>query len=244
MIINETLARRFFPNEDPIGRRMRYGDPTSQAPWMTIVGVVADTRRTGFDAAVRPETYLPHAQAPSRVLQLVVRTSRDPMALVPELRAILRSLDPGVPLQRPRPLIDLVDDMTAQRRLNTLLLTIFAAVAVLITAVGIYGVVAYSVERRTRELGVRAALGAAAGDTVRLVLVEGLALVGLGLVLGLAASTALGRAMSSLLYGVSTTDPTAFAVSAAAAIVTAILACVVPAVRAASVDPAAALRAE
>jgi putative ABC transport system permease protein len=211
---------------------------------MTIVGVVADTRRTGFDSAVRAETYLPHAQAPSRAMEILVRTTRDPNSVIPDLRAILRSLDPAVPLQSPRPLLDVVADMTAQRRLNTLILTVFAAVAVLITAVGIYGVVAYSVERRTRELGVRAALGAAAGDTVRLVLIEGLALVGIGLVIGLAVAAGLGRAMTSLLYGVSAMDPAAFAVAGVAAIVTAVLACVVPAMRAASVDPAAALRAE
>jgi putative ABC transport system permease protein len=245
VIINETLARRFFPNEDPLGKRIRYGDGSSpQAPWMTIVGVVGDTRRTGFDSAVRAETYLPHAQAPARTMEFLVRTGRDPMTIVPDLRAILRSLDPEVPLQSPRPLVDVVGEMTAQRRLNTLLLTIFAALAVLITAVGIYGVVAYSVERRTRELGVRAALGAAAADTVRLVLVEGLTLVGIGLVIGLAAAAGLARVMTSLLYGVSASDPAAFAVSAAAAIVTAVLACVVPAMRAASVDPVAALRAE
>jgi putative ABC transport system permease protein len=245
VIINETLARRFFANENPIGKRMRYGaGDDSQAPWMTIVGVVADTRRTGFDSVVRAETYLPHAQAPARTMHVLVRTSRNPMTVVPDLRAILRSLDPGVPLQSPRPLASVVGDMTAQRRLNTLLLTIFAAVAVLITAVGIYGVVAYSVERRTRELGVRAALGAAAGDTVRLVLVEGLSLVGLGLAIGLVAAVALGRLMTALLYGVGATDPAAFVLSATVAIVTAVLACVVPAMRAASVDPATALRAE
>ncbi|HEX2465193.1 MAG TPA: FtsX-like permease family protein, partial [Thermoanaerobaculia bacterium] len=244
VIVNETLAKRFFPAEDPIGNRMRYGVGDSQAPWMTIVGVVADTRRTGFDAAVRPESYLPHAQAPARTLHLLVKTAGQPTAVIPELRAILRSLDPSVPLHEPRPIADVVADMTAQRRLNTTLMTTFAALAVVIAAVGIYGVVAYSVERRTRELGVRAALGAAADDTVRLVLSEGLAMAGIGLAIGLVASAGLGRAMTSLLYGVSATDPTAFAVSAVAALVTAVVACVVPARRAARVDPAAALRAE
>jgi putative ABC transport system permease protein len=244
VIINETLAKRFFPRQDPIGQRMRYGDADSQAPWMTIVGVVADTRRTGFDAAVRPESYLPHAQSPARTLQLLVKTTDEPAIVIPELRAILRSLDPGIPLANPRPITDTVADMTAQRRLNTTLMTVFAALAVAIAAVGIYGVVAYSVERRTRELGVRAALGAAAGDTMRLVLGEGLAMAAIGLAIGLVASAALARAMTSLLYGVSATDPTTFAVSAIAAIVTAVVACVVPAMRAARVDPAAALRAE
>ena len=211
---------------------------------MTIVGVVADTRRTGFDAAVRPETYMPHAQAPARTLQLLIKTTGQPTAVIPELRAILRSLDSAVPLHDPRPIADVVADMTAQRRLNTTLMTTFAVLAVVIAAVGIYGVVAYSVERRTRELGVRAALGAAAGDTVRLVLGEGLAMAGIGLAIGLVAAALLGRAMTSLLYGIGATDPTAFAVSAVAAIVTAVIACVVPARRAARVDPAAALRAE
>ena len=244
VIINETLAKRFFPGQDPIGQRMRYGDADSQAPWMAIVGVVADTRRTGFDAAVRPESYLPHAQSPARTLQLLVRTADEPAIVIPELRAILRSLDSAVPLHHPRPITDVVADMTAQRRLNTMLMAVFAALAVVIAAVGIYGVVAYSVERRTRELGVRAALGAAAGDTVRLVLGEGLAMAAIGLAIGLAAAAVLGRALTSLLYGVSATDPTAFAVSAVAAIVTTGVACLVPARRAARLDPAAALRAE
>ena len=139
VIVNQTLAKRFFPGEDPIGKRMRYGDADSQAPWMTIVGVVADTRRTGFDAAVRPESYLPDAQAPALSLQLVVKTSGQPAAVIPELRAILRSLDPAVPLHDPRPIADDVADMTAQRRLNTTLMTTFAALAVVIAAVGIYG---------------------------------------------------------------------------------------------------------
>ena len=244
VIVNQTMVNRFFQNEDPIGKRIRYGDDSSQAPWMTIVGIVADTRRTGFDAAVRPETYLPHAQAPARALQLLVRTRSEPASVVPELRAILRTLDPDVPLHDPREVTTVVADMTAQRRLNTTLMTAFAALAVVIAAVGIYGVVAYSVERRTRELGVRAALGAASGDAVRLVLREGLAMAGVGLAVGLIGAAVLARAITSLLYGVSAADPAAFAISAASAIVTTVIACLLPARRAARVDPAAALRAE
>jgi predicted permease len=244
VIVNQLMVDRFFPGEDPIGKRIRYGDADSGGPWMTIVGVVADTRRTGFDAAVRPETYLPHAQAPARTLQLLVRTSAKPAAVIPELRAILRTLDPAIPLHDPREISSVVADMTAQRRLNTTLMTAFAALAVVIAAVGIYGVVAYSVERRTRELGVRAALGAAGSDAVRLVLREGLAMAGVGLVVGLIGAAVLARAITSLLYGVSASDPAAFAVSAAAAIATTVIACLVPARRAARVDPAAALRAE
>jgi predicted permease len=244
VIVNRTMADRFFPGEEAIGRRIRYGDASSQAPWMTIVGVVADTRRTGFDAVVRPETYLPHAQAPARTMQLLIRTDGRSAGVIPELRGILRTLDPAVPLHDPRPIVEVVADMTAQRRLNTTLMTVFAALAVLIAAVGIYGVVAYSVERRTRELGVRAALGAATGDAVRLVLGEGLAMAGVGLLLGLIGAAVLARAITSLLYGVSAADPMAFAISAASAIATTVLACLLPARRAARVDPAAALRAE
>jgi putative ABC transport system permease protein len=244
VIVNDLLARRFFPGEDPLGKRIKYGDSGSSAPWMTIVGVVADTRRTGFDAAVRPETYLPHAQNPSRTLELVVRTRSSPDAVVPELRAILRSLDPAIPLHGARPIGDVVGDMTAQRRLNALLMTIFAVMAVLVAAVGIYGVIAYSVESRTRELGVRAALGASGGATLRLVLREGLTLAGAGLAVGLLASLGLGRAMRSLLYGVGALDPATFAAAAITALATTVVACLVPALRAARVDPIAALRAE
>jgi putative ABC transport system permease protein len=244
VIVNETFARRFFAGEDPIGRRIRYGGADSTAPWMTIVGVVGDSRRTGFDAAVRHETFLPHAQAVARTLEIVVRTAGDPEAVVPDLRAILRSLDPAVPLHEPRPIADVVGDMTAQRRLNTLLMTIFAVVAVVVAAVGIYGVIAYSVEQRTRELGVRAALGASAGAALRLVLREGLVLAGIGLALGLIAALGLTRAMSSLLYGVAALDPTTFAVAAVAALATTVVACLVPARRAMRVDPSTALRAD
>jgi putative ABC transport system permease protein len=244
VIINETMARMFWPNEDPIGRRMKYGQLNSQAPWMTIVGVVADTRRTGYDAAVRPETYLPHAQSPDGGLTLVIRTTGDPADLAPSLRAAVRAIDPGIAIQSARPIDAVLVEMTAQRRLNTILLSVFGVVAAVLAAVGIYGVIAYSVSQRARELGVRMALGATSGGVIRLVMAEGLSLAAGGVVLGLVSALALGRSMTSLLYGVAPTDPATYASIAGIAILTAFCASLVPALRAVRVDPARALGAE
>jgi len=211
---------------------------------MTIVGIVADTRRTGYDAAVRPETYLPHAQAPDSGLLIVVRTSGDPATFTSSLRSIVQTIDPGIAVQLPQPLESLLGEMTAKRRLNTLLLTVFGIVAALLAAVGIYGVIAYSVEQRTRELGVRVALGAPAGRILRLVTTEVVSLAVGGLVIGLVASMMLGRWMTSLLYQVSAADPLTFATIAVVALMTALLASLIPALRAIRVDPVKALRAE
>ncbi len=244
VIINETMSRKFWPQGDAIGKRIKYGSLNSQGPWMTIVGVVADTRRTGYDAVVRPETYLPHAQSPDSGLLLVVRTTGDPAAFAPSLRALVKAIDPGIAVQLPMPIDALLVDMTAQRRLNTLLLTIFGAVAAILAAVGIYGVIAYSVEQRMRELGVRVALGAPAMRILRLIVTEVLTLALAGLVLGLGAALALSRSMASLLYDVSATDPATFAAIALVAILTALLASMIPALRAVRLDPVKALRAE
>jgi putative ABC transport system permease protein len=244
VIINQTMARMFWPGETPIGRRIKYGQQASQAPWMTIVGVVGDTRRTGLDAAVRPETYLPHAQAPAGGMTLVVRTAGAPEDAVPALRNAVRAVDPVIPLFATRSIDELLGEMTAQRRLNTLLLSVFGAVAAIVAGVGVYGVLAYSVTQRRRELGVRIALGATAATLLRLVLREGLLLAGTGLIVGLLGALALGQVLTSLLYGVSATDPATLAAIAAAAAFTALLACVVPAIRAMRVDPTSALRAE
>ena len=244
VIVNDTMARMFWPGEDPVGRRIKYGLLAGGAPWMTIVGVVADTRRTGYDEAVRPETYLPHAQSVAASLQLVVRTTGDPDLAAPILRAVVRSIDPLVPLSAVGPLEGQLSALTAQRRLNTLLMSVFGLVAATLAAIGIYGVIAYSVDRRTRELGVRMALGASTPSILGLVIRETLTLAGAGLIAGLVGALALTRVVSSLLYDVSAADPATFAVIGLVTVLVALAACLVPAVRATRVDPIAALRTD
>jgi putative ABC transport system permease protein len=243
VIINDTMARMFWGDEDPIGRRIKYGSLSSRGQWMEIVGVVADTRRTGYDAVVRPETYLPHAQSGDGGLMILARTTGDPTAAAPALRAIVRDLDPALALQGVQPLSSILVEMTAQRRLNTILLTVFGIVAAVLAAVGIYGLIAYSVAQRTRELGVRIALGASATRVMRLVAGEGLVLATVGVVLGLGAALLLGRSMATMLYGVSATDPLTFVAIAAVAALTAITASLVPAMRALRIDPSRSLAA-
>jgi putative ABC transport system permease protein len=244
VIINQTMARMFWPGEDPVGRRMKYGQLSGQSAWMTIVGIVPDTRRTGFDAAVRPETYLPHAQSLDTSLMLVVRTAGDPASAAGPLRAVAREVDPTIAVQAVRPVDDIIVEMTAERRLNTMLLSIFGIAAALLAAVGIYGVIAYSVEQRTRELGVRLALGASARGILRLVVSEGMALAIAGLVVGLGAALLLSGSMKTMLYGVPPTDPATFAAMGALALVVAACASLLPALRAIRIDPVTALRAE
>lgn len=244
VIINQMMADMFWPKGDALGRRIKYGQLASQGPWLTIVGIVADTRRTGYDAVVRPETYLPYAQSSDSGLMMVVRTTRDPAAFVPRLRAIVKDVDPGIAVQGAQPIETQLGDMTAQRRLNTLLLSIFGVVAALLSAVGIYGVITYSVQQRTRELGVRIALGAPAGRILRLVGAEVVPLALAGLALGLGASYLLSRSITSLLYHVSATDPATFAGISVVALLTALLASLIPALRAVRVDPIRALRIE
>jgi putative ABC transport system permease protein len=244
VIINETMARMFWPQGDPLGQRIKYGSLNSDSTWMTIVGIVGDTRRTGYDSPVRPETYLPHTQAPSGGLLLVVRASGDPDALISAVRAQVRSVDPVIAVNAPRTLDTVLVEMTAQRRLNTLLLTVMAIVAAVLAGVGIYGVIAYSVEQRTRELGIRVALGARPLGILQLIVSEGLVLASVGLGLGLVAAFGLSQSMSTLLYGVSATDPATFAAIAGVALMAAGLASVLPALRAIRIDPVGALRSE
>jgi putative ABC transport system permease protein len=177
-------------------------------------------------------------------MTIVVRTAGDPQGAAAPLRAVVQSLDPGIALQTVTPVVRLLSDMSAERRLSTLLLTAFAGLAALLAAVGIYGVIAYSVEQRTRELGVRVALGASSARILSLVVSEGLALAAVGLAVGLIAASALSRTMTTMLYDVSASDPATFAAIATVSLVTACAATLVPALRAIRVSPTTALRAD
>ncbi len=243
-IVNETFVNRYLPNEDPVGRRFTFGDDGANAQWITIVGVARDTKRQGLDAPIRIESWLPHAQAPSRSMQVVLRTTGDPLALSQATREAVWSLDRDLPIPRIESLEQIMADHVAQRRLNMLLLALFALVALVLAAVGIYGVMSYVVTQRTHEIGVRVALGAQTRDVLRLVVGQGMALALAGVVIGLVATFALTRLMASLLFGVSATDPITFAAIAALLIGVALVACWIPARRAAKVDPMVALRCD
>jgi putative ABC transport system permease protein len=244
VIINETMAKRFWPGEDPVGKRMRYGIGDSDIPWMTIVGVVGDMRRTGFDESVRCETFLPLAQNPARRLTIVARAEGEPASLAGVLRDQVRAVDPDQPVFAVKTVDELLGDMASQRRLTMLLFGVFAGLALLLAAVGIYGVMSYAVTQRTHEIGVRMALGAQVGDVLRLVVGKGMALALAGIAAGLAAAFALSRVMASLLYGVSATDPLTFGGVALLLGLVALLASYLPARRAARVDAMIALRYE
>src|SRR5262245_1793856 len=244
VIINETMARRFWPNEDPIGHRIKYGNLSSDDPWKTIVGVVADARRTGFDLQVRCETFLPHAQSPSGAMTLAIRAESRPEGLVSAVRQAAREIDSDQPFYEIRTMEAMLSEMVAKRWLNTLLFGLFGAVALLLSGVGIYGMMATMVTQRTREIGVRLALGAPTVEILKMLLWQGLRLAALGLVIGLVAAVTLTRLMSKLLYKVSATDPAIFVVISLVLLGVAMLACWIPARRATKVDPMVTLRTE
>ena len=244
-IINDTFAQRFWPGEDPIGQRYKFGDSTSDAPWMTVVGVVGDMRRTGLDVDVRCETFLPYTQQRFvGFLSLVVRAKSDPRGIANAVRDQVWAIDPNQPVSHIRTMDQLLDGMMAQRRLNMVLFALFGGVALVLAAVGVYGVISYSVTQRTHEIGVRMALGAGRGDVLRMVLKNGMALVLIGIAIGLVAAFGLTRLMSSLLFGVSATDTATFVIISGILSFVAFAACLVPALRAIKVDPMIALRYE
>ena len=244
VIINETFARRFFPDEDPLGKRFVYGGPGPDNPWITIVGVVGDMRRTGFDRPVRPETFLPHSQAPSGVLTVVARTASNPENLSGTLRSEVWAVDKDQSVFDLKTMDQTLSEMSSQRRFNMLLLGVFAALALTLAAVGIYGVMSYSVAQRTHEIGIRMALGARGTDVLGMVVKRGMVLVAAGIGVGLIGAIGLTRLMSSLLYGISATDPLTFVVIPFVLAAVALGACFVPARRATRVDPMIALRYE
>jgi putative ABC transport system permease protein len=242
VIINSALARALFPDEDAVGRRINSG----VSDWVTIVGVVGDVRQSGLTVAARPELYLPYAQAGGMVQSagFVVRAQGDPLALAGAVRGAVHELDPAQPLYSVRTMEDVLGLAVADRRLNMLLLGLFAALAMVLAAVGIYGVMSYTVSQSTREIGIRMALGAERSDIVKLIVGQGAMLTGIGIAIGVGASMGLAQLIGSLLYGVSASDPLTYAVMVAALTCVALLACYVPARRATRVDPMIALRSE
>jgi putative ABC transport system permease protein len=245
LIVNEAFARRFFGNEDPLGKRIRAGE---DKPWRTVVGVAADTVQDGFEGKTIEETYYPYVNPggdpPLSFLSFVIRTSVDPESVTGGVRGEVRRLDPNLPVSQVLTTRALADRAMAGRRLTLLLLGTFAGVALVLAAVGIYGVMSYAVSQRTHEIGIRMALGARPRDVRWLILSNGLLLTLAGVAAGLVTAFLLTRVMASLLYGVSETDPLTYASVAVLLTAVALLACYLPARRALRVDPLVALRQE
>jgi len=243
VVIDQTFAQRFFPNQDPIGRHLQVPDATR--PAREIVGVVGAVRDTGFDQQPRPTVYFPSLQSPDpTTMSLVVRTSLPPSAILPAIKNAIWSVDSNQPVYEVRSMDEIISGIVSAPRLAFLLLAVFASLALALAAIGIYGVTSYLVSEQTHEIGVRMALGAQPSDVSRLVLGHGARLAGIGIIGGTAASLALTRLLSSLLFGVSATDPLTFAGVAILLILVALAACYVPARRAMRVDPVVALRCE
>jgi putative ABC transport system permease protein len=241
-IVSETAARRFWPGENPIGRQIRVHVNESSRNPREIVGVVGDVRTRGLELEPVPVIYLPHAQYGMENMTIVARTAGDPLQMLPAATAALRTLAPGVALSRAQRMEDLVSANVAEPRFRSLLLTLFAAAALALAGVGLYGVVAFSVSQRRGELGLRLALGADPSDVLRLAMKEGMMPVAAGLGAGLAGAALVARVMQSLLFGVDPLDPATFGGVAVTLALVALVACYLPARRAMRVDPAETLR--
>ena len=245
IIINETFARHYWPNQPAVGHRISIDG--AQVKWRTIIGVVEDVQERGYDLWMKPGFYIPTTQEvypPSDSDYLAVRTKGDPLAPVPAIRRIVASVDPNVPVANVETMDDIINSNVVDRRQQMLLLGAFAALALVLASIGLYGVLSYAVTQRSREIGLRMALGASGSSVVRMVVHHGLALTGVGIAIGLAGSWAATRSLKNLLYGVTATDPVTFAEVAALLTLIALTACWTPARRASKVDPITVLREE
>jgi putative ABC transport system permease protein len=244
-VINQAFAARYWPGEDPIGRRIAFGDPDAPGvEWVRIVGIVGDTRVDGLDRPPVPEAYLPYSQAALNFTTLVVRSDVGTAALAAAIRRVIAGIDPEQPLHGVASMEEVLAGSLDQRRFTMTLLALFAAMALVLAAVGLYGVLSSSVAQREREIGIRRALGAQTAAVVVLVTRQGARLLALGLGLGWLASLALSRFIASQIHGVSAADPTSYGLGALVLAAIALVSSLVPALRAARVDPATILRAE
>ena len=244
VVVSESWARRFLPHDDPLDKRIKLGGRDSTRPWLSIVGVAGDIRDTALESDAKPCVYIPYPQFPSSGMTLVVRAAVDPKPLIHAIRDGVWAVDKDQPVTDIKTMDQSIADSVSPRRFNAMLLAIFASLALVLASVGIYGVMAYSVTQRTHEIGIRVALGARALDVIELVVGRGMALVLTGVAIGLAGAVALTRVMTSLLYGVSATDPLTFAGVSLLLVAVALLASYIPARRATKVDPMIALRCE
>jgi putative ABC transport system permease protein len=243
VVVSEKLAQHFWPGQDPIGKRLKPG--LSDSRWREVIGVVKDVRQNDFIAAPKMQTYMCYRQlkdlAPNA---LVVRTRVEPMSLATPLRNAVWSVDKDQPVSNIDTMEHIVAGAVARQRFSTMLLGIFATLALMLAAVGIYGVMSYSVAQRTREIGIRMALGARRGDVLRMTVKQSLKLVVMGVAIGLVAAFVLTRVMTSLLFGISATDPVTFVSISLMLMSVAMFASYIPALRATKVDPMVALRAQ
>jgi len=244
-IVDEEMVHRYWPHTDPIGKRITFNNLTdSSIQWIQVVGVVAHLAHEGLDAQKRVQVYFSLAQNGLPFLSYAVRTTGDPMAALPGMRAAVRSVDPELPLANVNTMEQLIDNSTGQRRFAMVLLIGFSLLAMTLASIGLYGVMSYTVSQRSRELGVRLALGADTREVMGLVLVQGLRLTLAGVAIGLLAAFGVTRVMKNMLFGLSSTDPLTFAGISLLLVGVALVASYLPALRATRVDPVVALRTE
>jgi putative ABC transport system permease protein len=246
VIVNEAMANRYWPNEDPLGKRIKIGEFETKGPWFTVRAVVKDSAQSALDQGVRPEIYFALEQMAGRYrrMNLAVRTSVDPKSTLPAIQAAIREVDKDQPVYQVQTIDELIRDSVGTRRFALTILSLFAVLALVLAVSGIYGVISYSVTQRTQEIGIRMALGAKGPDVLRLVLFEFMRLTIAGVVFGLVLAYLLTRLMTSLLFGVTATDVTTFVVVSVSLLLVALVACLIPARRATRVDPLVALRYE
>jgi putative ABC transport system permease protein len=248
-VINEAMANRYWPRQDPVGKRLAWGAPDNG--WLTVIGVVGDAKRDRLDEEVQPAVYVSYLEyngdtttAPIRSMVLALRTAGDPLALVPSLRVSLASIDPDMPVDGVRSIKQLFAESLAPRRFSTLLISVFGLTALALAAIGLYGVVSYSVVQRVPEIGVRMALGASAKDVIRMIVGQGLGFTAIGVVVGAILAVPVSSLVARLLFGVGRLDLITFAGTALVLLGAALIAAYLPARRAARIDPMSALRSE